>query len=105
MKRAAYRQRLAERIYMGCKFAGVDVVVLCQPTNRILVYGLLGQVAVGGAVDFGAIAGGENGGFCRAPEVWRMLVQRAQRGLELLERKRHLLAWGRWHSVVADSER
>ena len=34
-----------------------------------------------------------------------MLAQRAQRGLELLERKRHLLAQGKRRSVVVDSER
>jgi hypothetical protein len=34
-----------------------------------------------------------------------VLAQRAQRGLELFERKRHLLAQGKRRSVVVDSER
>jgi len=69
---------------VGREFAGVDVVVLRQPTNGVLMRGLFRQVAVGRAVDLGAVAGGEDGGFGRALEVRQVLAQRAQRGLELL---------------------
>ena len=90
---------------MGREFARVDVVMVGQPADRVLVRHIFGQVAVSGAVQLGAIAGGQNGCLGRALAVRQMLAQRGQRGLKLLERKRHLLAQGKRRSVVVDSER
>ncbi len=100
----AHGLRLPQRIHVGRQFAGVDVVVVGQPADGVLVGGVFGQVAVGRAVELGAVAGGEDGGLGRALAVRQMLAQRAQRGLELLERKRHLLAQGKRRRMVVDSE-
>ncbi|KAG0905138.1 hypothetical protein G6F32_017204 [Rhizopus arrhizus] len=65
--------------------AGVQAVVFSQPGWQ-----LIGNVAVSGAVDFGAVTGGQDGGFAdRAP---KRRTQAFQRGLDQIDGHGHAFA-------------
>ncbi|CUJ48692.1 Uncharacterised protein [Achromobacter xylosoxidans] len=60
-------------VQMRAQRAGIEPVVLGQPRGQ-----LVGHVAIGGAIDFGAVAGRQDGGFAHRP---------AERGTQAFQRR------------------
>ncbi|SOZ14370.1 hypothetical protein CBM2609_A170033 [Cupriavidus taiwanensis] len=95
---------LRQRVQVRRQLRGRHVVMLRQPAQGVLEAIRARRQHVGGTVDFGAVAGGQDGGFgAAAPR--QVGAQRAQRRLDLLERKRHPLAQRDGCRSVIDADR
>ncbi|MCY1236029.1 hypothetical protein D9M72_486650 [compost metagenome] len=95
---------LRQRVQVRGQFARGHVVVLRQPAQGVLETIRARRQYVGRAVDLGAVAGGQDGGFGAAARR-QVGAQRTQRGLDLLERKRHPLAQRDGCRCVIDADR
>ena len=87
---------LIERVEVRGQHGRINAVILREPSGSVAQR----PGVVAGAINFGAVASGQNRRFARQPLVQKL----AQRGMQALDLKYHLLAQLQRRGVVVDAE-